>query len=145
MSSQSTRPSRKWEVKNQIMDMDLTHQVVGVVVLMVAIGQQVRTLVSSVAAQVIGPEIAHQWVEVEAVVHSHLHALGMVLQMAVEIAMLVIVIGMWMIGLTEVVMVIEIVTTAGMIDMGIVIESPVTGILKLGVFYRNIIDLSEKS
>lgn len=127
-SSQLTKPSQR-ELKIQDMVMEVTREV-GEGVMVEEIGQQQdKMIASNVADQDIGHETVHQLVVVEVLVHSRLHVPSMVVLLDAGIAMQMIVIGTWMIDMTEVVMVIEIVMTTEMIDMGVVvIDMRMTGI-----------------
>lgn len=104
----------------------------------VVIGQQGKTIASSVAAQAIGLETANK--KVVAVVHVHYPPLldqGLVEVVHVRIVMAVTV-GIRMINTTEAIMLIRSAMIAKMIDMEAVIDLPMTGTLLVVIVSRTI-------
>lgn len=122
-SSRSTRPSPKWEVKIQVIATEVTLQVEGAV-MVEEIGQLLGQMIASNVADLdTGTEIVLRQVVAEVGAHhSRLLDLGMVGPVVVGTDMQMIMTGTWMIDMTEVVMVIKIVMTTGMIDMEAVID-----------------------
>lgn len=110
--------------------------VVAVVATVVVIGQQGKTIASSVAAQAIGLETVNK--KVVAVVHVHYPPLldqGLVEVVHVRIVMAVTV-GIQMINTTEAIMLIRSAMIAKMIDMEAVIDLPMTGTLLVVIVSR---------